>query len=96
MTNKYVTSPCIPHFPRYKCIGEETEYVVKDGAKGTTPHAKPNNKTAAHVVEHAYKHEPHPYPHFSVDSKHREVQEDGDKVKKKSEVMGWPRTKEKQ
>ena len=32
MTNKYVTTPCILHIPRYTCVGEEAEYVVKEGA----------------------------------------------------------------
>ena len=41
MTNKYVTIPCILHFPRYTCVHEETKYVVKEGAKGTT-HARKN------------------------------------------------------
>ena len=44
MTNKYVTTPCILHIPRYTCVGEETKYVVKEGAKGTTPHAKKNDE----------------------------------------------------
>ena len=69
MVHKYVTSPCIPHLPRYKCVGEETKYLVKEGAKGTTPHAKTNNETTAHVVKHAYIHEPRPYPHSSIDAK---------------------------
>ena len=38
MANKYVTSPCIPHHPRYTGIGVETKYVyvAKEGAEGTT------------------------------------------------------------
>ena len=44
MTNKYVTTPCILHFPRHTCVGEETKYVVKEGAKGTTRHAKTNDE----------------------------------------------------
>ena len=87
MTNKYVTSPCNSHFPHYRCVGEETKYVVKEGAKGTTPHAKKNNETA-HTLKHAYKHKPHPHPHSFVDCKHRKVHEDGDKVKKKGKGYG--------
>ena len=40
----YVTTPCILHFPRYTCVGEETKYFVKEGAKRTTLHAKLNNE----------------------------------------------------
>ena len=93
MTNRYVTSPRIPHFTRYRCVGEETKYVVKEGAKGTAPHAKKNKDTTTHVGKQAYKDEPHPYPHSSIDSKHREVQEDGEKETK---GMGWPWTMGKQ
>ena len=42
MANKYVTSPCNP---RNMCVGEEAKYVVKEGAKGTTPHTTTNNET---------------------------------------------------
>ena len=60
MANKYVTSSCVPDLPCYKCVREETKYVVKEGAKETTPHTKTNNETTAHVVKHAYIHEPRP------------------------------------
>ena len=60
MANKYVTSPCTPYIPRYMCVGEETKYVVKEGAKGTTPHTRAKSDTTAHVVKHAYIHEPRP------------------------------------
>ena len=62
VTKRYVTSPCILHIPRYTCVGEETKYVVKEGAKGTTPHAKKEERrTNTHVIKHAHKHEPQPY-----------------------------------
>ena len=69
MTNKYVTARCIPHYPRYICIGVETKYVAKEGAKGTTPHTKINNETTARVMNHAYIQSPRPYIHMSIDAK---------------------------
>ena len=69
MTNKYVTSPCIPHHPRYICIGVETKYVAKEGTEGATPQTKTNNETTARAMNHAYIHMPCPYIHMSIDAK---------------------------
>ena len=68
MSNKYVTSSCIPHHPPYICIGVETKYVAKEGAEGTTPHIKTNNETTARVKNHAYIHMPCPHVHMSTDA----------------------------
>ena len=32
------------HIHRYTCVDEKTKYVAKEGAQGTTPHAKKNDK----------------------------------------------------
>ena len=64
---------------------------MKEGAKGRTSHAKANNETTTHVIKQAYKHKPDPYPHFSIDFKHREVREDGGK---KAESYGMARDHE--
>ena len=66
MTNKYVTTPCILHFPRYTCVGEETKYVLKEGAEGTTPHAKPNHHTRHKAC--AQTQTTPIYPHSSIPS----------------------------
>ena len=49
---------------RYAYVDEKTKYVAKEGAQGTTPHAKKKKKerrTATHVKRHARKHKPQPY-----------------------------------
>ena len=32
------------HIHRYTCVDEKTRYVAKEGAQGTTPHAKKNDE----------------------------------------------------
>ena len=32
------------HIHRYTCVDEKTKYVAKEGAQGTTPHAKKNDE----------------------------------------------------
>ena len=32
------------HIHRYTCVDEQTKYVAKEGAQGTTPHAKTNDE----------------------------------------------------
>ena len=60
----------------------------------TTPHAKMKNETTAHVVTHAYKHQPRPYLHSSI----RELQgqrADGVNCHKSLGQVAWtPREKE--
>ena len=50
---------------RYIYADEKTKYVAKEGAQGTTPHAKKKKKkerrTATHVKRRARKHKPQPY-----------------------------------
>ena len=87
MTNKYVTTPCILHFPRYTCVGEENKVCCEGGRQRDNTARKNQQQTTTHVIKHACQREPHPYPHSSIESKHREVQDDG---KKKAKCMGRP------
>ena len=64
---------------RYTYVDEKTKYVAKEGAQGTTPHAKKKERrTATHVRRHARKHKPQPYiPHIysSIGPDRREIHE---------------------
>ena len=86
---------------RYIYVDEKTKYVAKEGAQGTTPHAKKKKKkerrTATHVKRHARKHKPQPYiSHIfsSIGPDRREKKKK--KFHKSAKGMGRPRTKGKQ
>ena len=100
MATKYVTAPCVIHIVSTATYTWKTKYVAKEGAQGTTPHAKKKKKerrTATHVKRHARKHKPQPYiPHIysSIGPDRREKKKK--KFHKSAKGMGRPQTKGKQ
>ena len=72
-------NPMHPKLPPLHMRRRTNQVCCEEGRQRDNVTRKNEQQTTTHVIKHAYKHEPHPYPHSSIDSKHREVHDDGDK-----------------
>ena len=84
---------------RYAYVDEKTKYVAKEGAQGTTPHAKKKKRTTNRHARQKARPQTQTtniYPPYLFLHRPRPPREKKKKIHKSAKGMGRPRTKGKQ